>query len=200
MKGEAVLVDSAPWSKVVQKLQHGLCTPVLLSKYASETERLANTAVVPEGRLKSIFRQRDALGLEEEELASILGERPVLVTLNFTLNELFTAGGIAKTTQFLLKLTSCIPNGSLLLVVDSPGSYSETMVGKQSKKYPMQWLLHKILSGTEGTVWTLLETDDSVWFRLSEDLDYPIPLENMRFQLHLYRASAPPANSDNTAE
>jgi len=62
-------------------------------------------------------------------------------------------------------------------------------VGRQSKKYPMLWLLDKILSSAEDCAWARLESHASIWFRLSEKLDYPIPLEDMRYQMHLYRAT-----------
>jgi len=82
----------------------------------------------------------------------------------------------------------------MLLVVDSPGSYSETSIGKESKRYPMQWLLnHTLLEtskerGGKGDVkWEKLVSDESRWFRLADDLKYPISLENMRYQVHLYR-------------
>ncbi|KAI5860211.1 hypothetical protein GGS23DRAFT_614064 [Durotheca rogersii] len=37
--------------------------------------------------------------------------------------------------------------------------------------------------------WDKLESHDSVWFRLHEKLRYPIALEDMRYQMHLYRVS-----------
>jgi 25S rRNA (uracil2843-N3)-methyltransferase len=119
----------------------------------------------------------------------------------FTLNELFTSGGIGKTTRLLLDLTSSVPIGSLLLVVDSPGSYSETTLGKEAKRYPMQWLLDRIMLGTQkdpvgGRKWKKLESEDSVWCRLSEKLEYPIRLENMRYQLHLYKAEDATSTAD----
>ncbi|KAI1641421.1 hypothetical protein F4809DRAFT_654884 [Biscogniauxia mediterranea] len=170
---------------------------------------------------------------EEQEQAS----RPMLVTLLFTLNELYASeGGVGRTTAFLRRLGLVIPPGSLLLVVDSPGSYSEAAVGREDgmegggggggsgkKRYPMQWLLdHTLLRVPEdedrkrrnrgkkstssghgegekqqtetgragGCRWEKLESHDSVWFRLAEGLRYPIALENMRYQMHLYRACA----------
>lgn len=223
-------------------------------------------------------------------------KQPVLVTLLFTLNELYTAAGVGPTTAFLRRLTAVVCPGSLLLVVDSPGSYSEAAVGggasstdnstatpgtsesgpqqqqqqNGKRRYPMQWLLdhtlleeelehqrmrrrrrqrrheqergleqeremkmemeeqgrEELLSSSsslpdrqgngdgdndrdngedspevgdggrvEGAVtWEKLESADSVWFRLAEGLRYPIPLENMRYQMHLYRACRPCAD------
>lgn len=191
--GSITLLDSGPWDAVIAQLTTTLTTPPPLSKYASAAAKLSNAAMIPASRFTSAFLQHDALTLGRERLSSLVGDAPLLVTILFTLNELFTAGGIGKTTAFLLDLTSTVPVGSLLLIVDSPGSYSETSVGKDAKRYPMQWLLDRIMLGTRGEPvngrrWAKLESQDSVWFRLADALDYPIPLENMRFQMHLYRA------------
>jgi 25S rRNA (uracil2843-N3)-methyltransferase len=127
------------------------------------------------------------------ELVDVAGGRPMLVTLLFTLNELYTSS-IGKTTAFLLNLTAAATSGSLLLVVDSPGSYSEATVGTEAKRYPMHWLLdHTLLEtqksrGSESALkWVKLVSEDSKWFRIPESIRYPIPLENMRYQMHLYR-------------
>ncbi|KAL2119507.1 hypothetical protein VTJ04DRAFT_6468 [Mycothermus thermophilus] len=197
------LLDSGPWEDVIFKLTTALTTPPPLSKYASEAAKQANKPFVPpSSTLTPTFLQRDVLALSKAELASLVGgstttTTPVLITILFTLNELFTAGGVGKTTAFLLALTSVVPPGSLLLVVDSPGSYSETSVGKEAKRYPMHWLLDRVVVDTTrknpvgGRRWEKVESRESVWFRLPGDgagLDYPIQLENMRFQMHLYRA------------
>ncbi|PHH85155.1 hypothetical protein CDD83_824 [Cordyceps sp. RAO-2017] len=139
------------------------------------------------------FRQADALALTEGELARLAGPDPLLVTLLFTLNELYTDAGPARTTAFLRALARALPSGSLLLVVDSPGSYSEAAVGRDKKRYPMHWLLgHTLLDArAPGYAWERLESHDSLWFRLPEGLSYPIQLENMRYQMHLYRIRKP---------
>ncbi|TKW56576.1 25S rRNA (uridine(2843)-N(3))-methyltransferase [Colletotrichum tanaceti] len=206
--GTVALLDSAPWDDAVAKLHAALTTPPPLSQYANAAARAANVAIVEPGRLTSSFTQQDVLAMTRDQLSRCLrggdgdghgnGGEPVLVTLLFTLNELYTTAGIGKTTAFLLDLTATVPLGSLLLVVDSPGSYSETAVGKESKKYPMQWLMdHALVTKpekegiVEGCRWEKLESHDSVWFRLADSLKYPIPLENMRYQMHLYRATKP---------
>jgi len=199
--GSLTLVDSAPWSAVIDSLTETILTPPPVSKYASAAVKARGpepALIHPRSRLASSeFLQRDVLALGAKGLLSPLllgsGGGPLLVTLLFTLNELFTAGGVGETTKFLLDLTSVVPFGSLLLVVDSPGSYSETTLGKEAKRYPMQWLLDRIMLGTQrepvaGRRWKKLESHDSIWFRLNgEGLDYPIPLENMRYQMHLYK-------------
>lgn len=198
---ELVLVDSGPWKTVVDKLYAGLTTPPPVSPYANAAAKAAAAAAGPfisADRLSVNFEQHDVLSLPSERLESLIGDKPVLLTLCFTLNELFTAGGLAKTTAFLGTLTAALPLHSLLLIVDSAGSYSEVGVGSSAKKYPMQWLMDRVLSGDrDGRWWAKLEAEESVWFRLKQDLDYPIPLENMRHQVHVHRLAesgkAPPA-------
>ena len=76
-------------------------------------------------------------------------------------------------------------------MIDSPGSYSSINLNGTEKKYPMQWLLdHTLLQsgGNDDTqTWTKIAEDDAKWFRLADELEYPIELENMRFQMHLYK-------------
>jgi 25S rRNA (uracil2843-N3)-methyltransferase len=190
---DLLLVDTAQWGGVVQMLDQALATPPPLSKYASSSAREANSSLIAPGSIITTFRPDDVLGLSQSQLDDIVGKGPMLLTLLFTLNELYTTS-IGKTTAFILNLTSSTKPGTLLLVVDSPGSYSETVVGTEAKRYPMQWLLDHILLGTEKTRgeesaanWLKVFSDDSRWFRLPDGLRYPIPLENMRYQISLYR-------------
>ncbi|QSZ33365.1 hypothetical protein DSL72_002953 [Monilinia vaccinii-corymbosi] len=192
---ELFLVDTASWANVVSKLQTGLTTPPPISKYASAAAKEANSALIRPEDFTAKFLEHDVFAMTQTDLDNLFGTKPVLVTLFFTLNELYTAS-ISKTTAFLLKITSLLPSGSLLLVVDSPGSYSETKVGTEEKRYPMKFLLDHTLietqkSGGKESVpdWVKVYSEDSQWFRLGENLKYPIQLENMRYQVHLYRRS-----------
>ncbi|KAK7423130.1 hypothetical protein QQX98_001206 [Neonectria punicea] len=195
LTGHLTLVDSGPWSSINALLEAKTTSPPPLSAYASATAKATNHALLTADQLALTHTQQDILALEAPALAEVVGARPVIVTLMFTLNELYTRGGIAKTTKLLKNLGEVLVDGSLVLVVDSPGSYSETALGKEKKRYPMQWLLdHTLLETTEkqGYSWDKLESDESVWFRLPDVLNYPIPLENMRYQLHLYRLEKAP--------
>ncbi|KAI9725609.1 MAG: hypothetical protein M1828_002894 [Chrysothrix sp. TS-e1954] len=137
-----------------------------------------------------------------------------LVTLMFTLNEMYTAS-IGKTQRLLLELSRRMAPKALLLIVDSPGSYSTVKLGGKEKQYPMAWLLeHALLhKATEAEVeiereaanrdstasaqstrcrtvepvWQELRSSASVWWRQPQGLKYPVQIENMRYQLHLYR-------------
>ncbi|KAF7883569.1 uncharacterized protein EAF02_005489 [Botrytis sinoallii] len=145
---ELLLVDTASWANVVKKLHTGITTPPPISKYASASAKAANSALVKPEDFTTKFLEHDVLAMSQAELGNLSGKKPVLVTLFFTLNELYTAS-ISKTTAFLLNITSILPKGSLLLVVDSPGSYSETTVGTEEKKYPMKFLLDHFLIETQ---------------------------------------------------
>ncbi|KAI0433558.1 hypothetical protein F5Y09DRAFT_338584 [Xylaria sp. FL1042] len=231
LQAELTLLDIGPWGPIVSRLHSALTTAPPLSRYASAAAREVNKALVGSSSFQSRFLQKDILSLNQEELAELITggadpkPKPTLITLLFTLNELYTTSGIKRTTSFLRLLSTLVSPGTLLLVIDSPGSYSEAVVGKDAKRYPMQWLLDHTLvpppsnprrrrSGSNDddddddnngddsnsnsdqnrapprsdVKWEKLESHDSVWFRLAEGLRYPIPLENMRYQMHLYRA------------
>ncbi|GFP52694.1 hypothetical protein ACSS6W_003219 [Trichoderma asperelloides] len=189
--GTLTLLDAGPWAQVIDLLQKQVTSPPVLSKYASAAIKAANTPLLEDGQLSTTFCQNDILAMDKEALVELLGSEPLTVTLMFTLNELYTNGGIGKTTKFLKLLGEILPDRSLLLVVDSPGSYSEAAVGKEKKRYPMQWLLDHTLmdirAASKDYEWEKLESHDSIWFRLPEELSYPIQLENMRYQMHLYQ-------------
>ncbi|KAI9873381.1 MAG: hypothetical protein M1830_000471 [Pleopsidium flavum] len=199
------LVDIADWSTVV----HGLFETVIksppISKYASSAAKAANAPLVASEDFSCTFHQQDLLELDVKDLALLLNDSTV-ITIMFTLNELYSVS-LLKTTNLLLALTYLSEKGTLLIVVDSPGSYSTVAVSNSTdvplhstrpqKEYPMQWLLdHTLLEAStigsskntdHGCEWEKLVSDDSRWFRLPDGLHYPIDLENMRYQMHLYR-------------
>ena len=189
----AVALDIADWTLVVDQLSHHITSPPPISKYASAAVKAANVPLIDSSDLKTTFRQHDVLNTDLPTMKSLLGGAH-LVTLMFTLNELYTAS-VALTQKFLLNMTSILESGSMLLVVDSPGSYSAISLNGAEKNYPMKWLLdHTLLQDTSGgkdteevRLWEKIHEDDSRWFRLEESLQFPIELENMRMQLHLYR-------------
>ena len=214
---DITVIDTAAWDSCIQKLVDTMVTPPPVSAYASASVKASNRALIDPGALSCKFLRRDIIadvgGAEMRELCEGVG----LVTMMFTLNELYTTS-VAKTTRFLLELTGMVGKGCLLLVLDSPGSYStvrlkegrETQgssregnkgdgkVGERAgKKYPMHWLLDHTLLDVgcdgerekegKGKKWENLYEEDSRWFRLKDELRYPIKLEDMRMQVHLYR-------------
>jgi 25S rRNA (uracil2843-N3)-methyltransferase len=185
-------VDIADWTTVVDALATHVTTPPPLSKYASASAKAANAPLIHGKFLEMAFKQIDILTAEASLLAAMVKDA-TLVTLMFTLNELYSTS-VSLTQKFLLNLTSNLTSGALLLVVDSPGSYSSVTLNGAEKNYPMQWLLDHTLLQTgekdknkEKAKWEKIHEDESRWFRLAPTLRYPIELENMRMQLHLYR-------------
>ncbi|KAK4634487.1 25S rRNA (uridine(2843)-N(3))-methyltransferase [Fulvia fulva] len=188
---DAIFLDVAAWDSIVQDLHQAIVVPPELSKYASAAAKEANAAMLQPEVYKANFGQIDALSMSSEQTREVFANAE-LVTLLFTLNELYS-NSVPKTQQLLSKLTSTLRAGAHLLVVDSPGSYSTVSINGAEKKYPMQWLLDYTLigSGKQDVIhehkWEKLVSDDSRWFRMPEGLKYPIELENMRYQIHLYR-------------
>ena len=206
---EVIAVDSADWSQPVTELATALVTPPMLSVHYSEAARARpenQPLLTKSAQVNISFMHQDVLTWKAEALQPTL-RNTTLCTIMFTLNELFSAS-LPKTTSFLLSLTAAMPKDSHLLVVDSPGSYSEIQLGKTTarvdtsedkvaptKKYPMKWLLdHTLLEVAKDgdqAAWEKVESEDSLWFRIEQKdrvkLRYPIELENMRYQLHCYR-------------
>ena len=200
------MLDIADWSSVVERLYSRATATSILSKYASSSSAKAKyNQLTDPATLKVNFERQDVLSIEVEPLAAIL-HHVSLVTIMFTLNELYSTS-MSKTTNLLLTLTYLMQPGSLLLVVDSPGSYSTVDLKKKAsnseppeseKRYPMQWLLdHTLLESSNigssknassaGAQWKKAVSCESKWFRLPPGLKYPLKLEDMRYQLHLYR-------------
>lgn len=205
-------VDIADWSSVVDRLARTIRSPAVpgpKSHPAPLQSEGAHSFVIR-------FERADILSLAEEGLRKILHlddaaapARTVLVTLMFTLNELFSSS-MAKTTEFLLRATDLLTAGTVFLVVDSPGSYSTLKLGRPAKKdgeaegasaapqerrYPMKFLLdHTLLSVAAGKWEKIYEQDSRWWRRDAARLRYYVGegagLEDMRFQVHVYRRLA----------
>ncbi|KAK9384217.1 hypothetical protein V1515DRAFT_612387 [Lipomyces mesembrius] len=106
-----------------------------------------------------------------------------IITIMFTTNELFAQSKPRTLTLFRYITENCKP-GTLLLLLESAGSYSHIQIG--SKTFPVQFLLDHIMVD-DGAGWEKVVQDDCIWFRVQKGLKYPLELENMRFFLRLYR-------------
>lgn len=208
---DCVFMDIADWSLVLQKLQANVTeTASLNTKNLPIASKSTSTPLVAASDFNMRFMQQDILEAWEEDLSATL-TGACLVTIMFTLNELYTSS-MASTTRMLLLLTSLLEPGALLLVVDSPGSFSTVSLEKATdtdndptarakssqtpRKYPMQWLLDHTLLETATVIdshnksckqWKKLDSRESQWFRLSPQLRYPLDLEDMRYQMHVYQ-------------
>ena len=203
---DLVILDIADWPSVISKLHSGIANILGNPRNEPSGATKSKASMIDHDRLRVTLERQDLLEMETAQMGPIL-EDCALVTLMFTLNELYSTS-INATTHLLLSMTPMLKPGSLLLVTDSPGSYSTVSIAKTKdgvgadsqkgslvqKKYPMLWLLdHTLLEaasvGYNGgrKQWEKLQGNESKWFRLSKDLDYPIALEDMRYQLLLYR-------------
>ncbi|KAF2762570.1 hypothetical protein EJ05DRAFT_506286 [Pseudovirgaria hyperparasitica] len=182
-------VDVANWSCVIQSIQEPLTKLPPQTSYISSCDR---KPFIDLSSFNTTFHHMDLLSATSTALRPIITPAN-LITILFTLNELYSTS-MQLTQSLLLHITSLSVTGTLLLVVDSPGSYSTVKLGKEGteRKYPMQWLLeHMLLESASGVggqkKWEQVISEDSVWFRLDKRLKYPMELENMRYQMHLYR-------------
>ncbi|OKL63943.1 hypothetical protein UA08_00864 [Talaromyces atroroseus] len=212
-------VDIAEWSDVIDRLDRAIHSVDIPGPKTCASPLIQDGAAIDIS-----FEHVDILTLSESDLKSLLSHslhspsaaaaaatkerrRRSLISLMFTLNELFSTS-IPKTTQLLLRLTDLSSPGTVLLVVDSPGSYSTLSFSNPDSKpqssntsgrqHPMKFLLdHTLLTVAEGK-WEKLVSQDSRWFRrdVNSRLHYNvdleggqgfIKLEDMRFQIHVYR-------------
>ena len=108
-------------------------TPTTPTTITQDTERnLPQGDSLPSLHLSPslTFHHTNILTLSLPSLQSLLFPTApqTLITISFTLNELFTTS-LPLTTKFLLTLSDVSPSGTVLLVVDSSGSYSEVGIG-----------------------------------------------------------------------
>ena len=230
------LLDLAPWGPVLSGLYEALTNTLLSSSDPSSTTPITTAnPYLPSPFCKEsltyAFHQINLLSSSSSIAAHVADA--TLVTVFFTLNELYAASRV-KTTALILGLGEMMAVGARLVVVDSAGSYAgvgfggleagedchggkgrgareeessgdagreesrregeEKGKGKGKgggeRRYPMQWLLDhtllEIAGSKEGKKWTKILGEDSRWFRRGEGLEYPVPLEDMRYQVHVY--------------
>lgn len=182
-------VDIADWKDVLDRLHVAITEPPSLSQYASAAAKAKNKSMLTPDAFIVSFTQADVLQWDAHTINQACSDTG-LITIMFTLNELYAAS-IPKTQGLLVAITAAAEDEALLLIVDSPGSYSTVSINGAEKKYPMHWLLDLTLLGPDkdddSAQWTKLVSEESKWFRLPEGLQYPVELENMRYQIHLYQ-------------
>ncbi|KAI5811397.1 hypothetical protein DFH27DRAFT_620622, partial [Peziza echinospora] len=173
-------IDIASWTEIITSLATALTVPL--------TGPNPQPAFVNPSTYSSTFHQGDIL---LESTKSLINKSTKLITMLFTTNELFTQSTTAA-TLLLSNLGDQVSSGTLLLVVESAGSYSTVKLGE--REYPMPWLLDLVLLGQPdsdefNSVWKKVYAEDAKWFRLPKDvaLKYPIELENMRYLIRVYR-------------
>lgn len=176
----------------VQAVDSGNWGPVL-SEMASGINTHWN---VPVNRFQVDFVKQDILTSHQQETPIDI-PRANLITLLYTTHELLTASRSA-TIAFLSNLTAKAKPGTLLMIVESAGSFSAMPVGQSEKTFPLEFLLDLVLAGGKDGgpgsrgEWEVVKKSESRWFRVPEGVGkgYPVKLENMRYVLFSFYASA----------
>jgi len=187
------ILDVADWSHVIDTLAEGLSKLPNLALYRTpyqngntdsneepESIRVGaweTAADEPIFRIHYSFIQQDILSATLPALSSLVAGAN-LITVLFTLNELYNHS-MSQTTQLLAGLSHICGTGTQLLVVDSAGDYSVATVS--GKRYPMSWLLHETMKKD----WSVLMREEAKWYR-HQEVNYPVKLENMRYQIHVF--------------
>ena len=203
MKLSVSIVDIADWSSVINQLHTAITSSIPISAYTSVSARAAAIAqarpLVQSSDIEVNFRQLDLLSdldaIDNMTKIKLDVQEAWLLTIMFTMNELCHAS-FAKAYRLLSWLTANVPSGCLLLIVDSPGSYSSIGLKEGERKYPMRFYLDYALLGCRGSsngdkgsgsaAWKRLVGEESRWLRHSHRLEYPVQLEDMRVQVHLF--------------
>lgn len=112
-------------------------------------------------------------------------EEQHLITCVFTTNELFAASRV-KTMSLLSHLSDVCQSGTLLVIAESTGSYSEIQVG--TKLYPLELVLDQTLAGKSGQ-WDVVKKEQSLWYRVPEESKgkYGLQIENTHMLVRVYR-------------
>ncbi|AOW06282.1 hypothetical protein B0I72DRAFT_139006 [Yarrowia lipolytica] len=165
------MVDIAAWGECVSKLEGAF--PNI---YDKNTNKDAVTTTFVQGDV-----------LIPETIPSFAPY--TCITLMFTTNELF-AENKAQTIRLLNRMTEQCESGTLLLVCESAGSYSDIQIN--GKTFPVHFLLdHTMAKGRNSTTgpWEIVNQSNSEWFRINKELElvYPWKLEDMRYFFRLYR-------------
>ncbi|KAJ2309894.1 hypothetical protein IWW52_002371 [Coemansia sp. RSA 2704] len=150
--------DYADWSSILQSLE---------------------TAVQYKWRVPHMsysFSLGNLLSISPELEAHIA--RSQLVTAMFVFNELFVDK--ANAMNFVRTIVRCLQPNAYFLLVDSAGSFSSVKVGSNS--YMAYMFFDSLAAYFEPVI-----QEDSKWFRHKPALEYPLPVENMRYFVRLYR-------------
>lgn len=158
-------VDCANWRPILDEMGN-----LLETRWKMSNDKFSND-----------FRNEDVLDTYENLQFS---EQHVITCL-FTTNELFAASRV-KTMALLSHLSEVSQRGTLLIIAESTGTYSEIQMG--AKTYPLDLVLDMTLAG-KNKAWTIVQKDQSLWYRVPEisKKKYALQIENTHMLLRVYR-------------
>lgn len=107
-----------------------------------------------------------------------------VITSLFTTNELLAASR-PKTLSLFSHMSEVCQSGTLFLVVESVGTYSEISLG--GKTYPLTLVLDQALAGRDKP-WRIVKKEEGRWYRVPEESRkrYKLQLENTHMMVRLY--------------
>lgn len=185
-KMNVTAIDIADWTPVVEKLETTInkswfSVPSSLSSQSLESD-LEHLSFSTPFSVK--FHHSDVLDHFTAQSARRSLTQQNVVTVFFTLNELFQADR-QKTLNFLQTLKICCNKpGTLIVFVESAGSYSNIQVG--NKVFPVQFMINYVLTGPvpvnepksenperqrppqKKVLWNRIYHSDSSWHRVPE--------------------------------
>lgn len=158
-------IDCADWSRILDEMGE-----LVKTRWQLPLETFQNT-----------FKHQDILDTYEDLPFS----EQHLITCLFTTNELFAASRV-KTMLLLSHLSQVCQSGTLLVIAESTGSYSEIQMG--AKTYPLDLVLDMTLAG-KNKAWTVVKKDQSIWYRVPEQSKkkYGLQIENTHMMVRVYR-------------
>ena len=177
-------VDNCDWGAILSELETGM-----LEDFAG----LAATPTTP-ARFSVDFVQTDVLTSYNSPSTSPIVNYATanLITILFTISELFLQSRPA-TVSLLNHMTASTIPGTLLLIVES-ASLAEIAIGTSGRTYPLGTLLDHTLCADKGlkggdAKWRCIEEEESVWYRMPEDAQehYPLKLENTRVMIRMFK-------------
>jgi 25S rRNA (uracil2843-N3)-methyltransferase len=187
-------LDIGSWGAVLDEFSNALRAEWQLDLPATyiQGDMLASLPSTTSDAPPSTGRPEDEPSHRPVDISSILTAKPpTLITLLFTLTELFSQSRPA-TLRFLHLITAHVPPGTLLLVADSASDISEFAIGSAGRKWPVWMILDMALTTRQegkGAEWEKVRGEDSRWYRLPEGVGagWPVKLENTRYWYRLYR-------------
>lgn len=158
-------VDSADWGVILDEMGE-----LIKTRWKVDSETFENT-----------FKHENILDTYE----SLPFSQQHIITCLFTTNELF-AGSRVKTMALLGHLSKVCESGTLLVIAESTGTYSEIQMGANT--YPLELVLDMTLAG-KNKAWTVAKREQSLWYRVPEasKAKYGLQIENTHMLVRVYR-------------
>jgi 25S rRNA (uracil2843-N3)-methyltransferase len=169
VKMHVTAVDVADWNEILTEMGDLIKT------------RWKEQGMETENKFKLEFKRANML----QDFNDLHFEEQHIITCLFTTNELFAESRV-KTMALLSHLSNTCKKGTLLVIAESTGTYSEIQMG--SKVYPLELVLDMTLVG-KNKEWEIVKQEQSRWYRVPEESKgkYELQIENTHMLVRVYR-------------